>query len=67
MKINDTVQLVVNLPNDGLYAGAIGVVVDQYTTPNVAYEIEFCGEDGETIAQVALKPDQFKLLNQQKS
>lgn len=63
MKINDTVQLIVNLPDDSLLAGSVGVIVEQYTIPNEAYEVEFCNEDGETIAQVALRSDQLQLLS----
>lgn len=61
-KINDAVRLVVDLPSEGLARGAVGVVVAEFTEPTQAYEIEFANAEGETIAQLALLPDQIARL-----
>jgi hypothetical protein len=62
-KINDTVQLTESLPEENLATGSIGVVVFEFSVPEEAYEIEFSNERGETIAQVALRPNQFVVLS----
>ena len=61
-RLNDTVRLTESLPQEYLAAGAIGVVVAEFTEPEEAYEIEFNNEHGETIAQIALRPTQFVVL-----
>ena len=61
-KINDTVRLLVDLPGDAISKGIIGVVVMEYSEPDEAYEVEFCNERGETIAQAALRPNQIALV-----
>lgn len=50
------------MPDDDLPAGAIGVVVAEFTQPGEAYEVEFCGETGATVAEVALQPTQLVLM-----
>lgn len=62
-KINDTVQLLEAMPSESLSEGAIGVVVAEFREPDEAYEIEFSDLDGATICQLALKPDQFVVLD----
>lgn len=59
IKLFDTVRLVAAQPQAGLPAGALGVVVESYTKPDLAYEVEFCNEEGETLASLTLAPDQF--------
>lgn len=59
IKLFDTVRLVAAQPQASLRAGAIGVVVEQYTKPDVAYEVEFCNDEGETLASLTLTADQF--------
>ena len=56
----DPVTLVQDLPDDGLRAGMVGAIVDVYTKPAVAYEVEFADAYGRTIAQLALFPDQVR-------
>lgn len=58
-KINDIVRLAVDLPREGLVAGAIGVVADEFTEPTQAFESEFANDKGECIAQLALTPEQI--------
>ncbi|EFE07205.1 DUF4926 domain-containing protein [Citrobacter youngae] len=55
----DVVFLNVDLPGFGLTKGQIGAVIDVYHSPSLAYEIEFCDEEGKTIASLALLPEQL--------
>lgn len=59
MDINDVVTLREPLPDQGLSEGATGVIVHVFPAPNLAYEIEFCDEDGVTIAIATLKAHQI--------
>jgi hypothetical protein len=56
----DVVVLLVDLPEQGLKAGAAGTVVHVFHRPRLAYEIEFVDEDGATIALTPLTPDQVR-------
>lgn len=55
--MSDVVRLAVNIPKYGLIKGDIGAVVCVFMVPYVAFEIEFVGDKGETIAQLALCPE----------
>lgn len=55
----DVVALAEDVPEDGLTAGMTGTVVDVYSTPTEAYEVEFCDPQGRTIALRAFLPDQL--------
>lgn len=57
----DVVLLVEDIPEEKLKSGMIGVVIDIYTDPSPAYEVEFCDGDGKTIAQLALPSKMLKL------
>jgi hypothetical protein len=46
-KLLDVVVLLEGIPEEGLVAGATGTVVEIYTTPDLAYEIEFCDDCGD--------------------
>lgn len=63
-EINDTVVLKVDIPEEGLKAGTVGVVVADFTEPNEAYEVEFCDDEGDMLAQLALLPGQLSKLVQ---
>lgn len=58
-EINDAVVLRVDIPDQGLKAGAVGVVVAEFSDPNEAYEIEFLDDKGDQLAQLALLPEQL--------
>jgi hypothetical protein len=58
----DVVELLKPLHSEGLRAGEIGTVVMVFTSPVVAYEVEFVNKDGSTRAQVTLQPDQVRRL-----
>jgi hypothetical protein len=62
-KPNDVVRLVGERPRESLPAGAIGTIVSVFSSPEEAYEIEFCDENGRTIAQVALRPEEFVVVS----
>jgi hypothetical protein len=56
----DVVLINQDIPADGLKMGMVGTVVDVYTQPTIAYEVEFCDAMGRTIAQTALSSDQLR-------
>ena len=62
IKLLDVVELLEELPEDGLVAGAKGTVVEVYENPNLAYEVEFCNDEGETTAMLALLPHQVRVI-----
>ena len=55
----DVVELLVNLPDDGLQVGTQGTIVECYG--DEAYEVEFVNGAGETIAMVVLTLAQFSV------
>ena len=59
MDLYDTVRLLVDLPEEGLAAGAIGAVVHVFEGPDPAYEVEFADGNGRTIAQIPLTADRI--------
>ncbi|MBU5923730.1 YrhA family protein [Enterobacter sichuanensis] len=56
----DVVVLGEDLPNEGLAKGAVGTIVMIFDTPTLGYLVEFCDEEGRTIAMPALLPAQLK-------
>lgn len=54
-KINDVVELNKAIPIFQLKKGAVGVVVEVFSEPSIAYEIEFSDEQGKTLAVLAIK------------
>lgn len=59
MNLYDVVELAVDLPAEGLRAGAIGTIVDDYAG-TAEYEVEFTDDDGRTVALTALRADQLR-------
>jgi len=55
----DVVVLEEDIPEYNLKIGMIGAIVDVYTEPEEAYEVEFCDSDGKTMGMLALRPDQI--------
>lgn len=53
----DVVELLIDLPEETLRAGARGAIVQCYA--DATYEVEFTNMDGETLAQLPLTPQQF--------
>lgn len=64
-KLFDTVELLADLPEDDLRAGARGAIVHQHTDD--VFEVEFMNEDGETLALRALPLRQFIVVWQAES
>ena len=56
----DVVVLDEDLPDEGLVKGAVGTIVMVFDTPTLGYLVEFCDEEGKTIAMPALLPAQLK-------
>ncbi|EAR1998514.1 YrhA family protein [Salmonella enterica] len=56
----DVVILGEDLPNEGLVKGTVGTIVMVFDTPTLGYLVEFCDEEGRTIAMPALLPAQLK-------
>lgn len=64
LDINDIVELLVDIPNENLKAGNIGVIVEllKYKKEDF-YEIEFCDKNGETLTTVTLNKQQIRKLH----
>ena len=62
----DVVTLMQDVPEEALRAGMVGAVIDVYTEPVMAYEVEFCDALGRTIGQLALLPEQLRLATDAK-
>lgn len=56
----DVVVLGEDLPDEGLVKGTVGTIVMVFDTPTPGYLVEFCDEEGRTIAMPALLPAQLK-------
>ena len=63
MKLFDVVRLKVDLSEKGLQKGTIGTIVALFDTPEVAYEVEFANDEGETLCEVALRSSQLELCH----
>lgn len=63
VKLLDTVALLEDMPGDKLKRGEVGTVVE-LLAPDV-YEVEFCDDEGETYAELAVKGSQFVVLHNQ--
>jgi len=55
----DGVELLVDLPEEGLVAGAQGSIVELYED---AFEVEFTNDEGETLALLPLTKAQFVVV-----
>ncbi|AIK13493.1 MULTISPECIES: DUF4926 domain-containing protein [Pectobacterium] len=53
----DVISLKNDLPDEGFKKGMLGPIVHIYNVPSPAYEIEFCDDNGETLACITLTPD----------
>ena len=61
IKLLDTVALLNDVPEHKLKRGEVGTVMEMLA-PDV-YEVEFCDDDGQTYAELALRSDQLVLLH----
>ena len=58
----ETIIVTVNFPDQQVLAGDLGAIVEVYTQPSLAYEVEFVNPDGSTRALIILTPDQVRPL-----
>jgi hypothetical protein len=59
----ETVIAAANFPEHQVLAGDVGAVVEIYTRPGLAYDVEFVNPDGTTRALLTLAPDQVRRLS----
>lgn len=58
----DDVILLVNLPEEGVMAGDIGVVVEQHHVPDLetGYSVEFFNMSGDTVAVIVVPESKLR-------
>ncbi|MEK7277722.1 MAG: DUF4926 domain-containing protein [Chloroflexota bacterium] len=61
-RLLETILANVNIPDKKILAGDLGTIVEVYTHPALAYEVEFVNADGSTRALITLAPDQIRRL-----
>ena len=60
----DTVIMTANLSTDEVLVGDLGTIVEIYTDPTPAYEVEFVNPNGTTRVLLTLSPDQIRPLSE---
>jgi hypothetical protein len=61
-KLFDVVALTTDLPEENLFSGQVGTIVEVYNDGE-AFEVEFVDRDGYTYGLLTLRPDQLMLLH----
>ncbi|CAN5616396.1 DUF4926 domain-containing protein [soil metagenome] len=61
IKLFDTVALLEDLPEENLWRGQVGAVVEVYNDGE-AFEVEFVDTNGKTYGMLALRPEQIMIL-----
>ena len=56
----DPVRLRVARPDLGLKKGATGIIVDVYSRPRQAYEVEFLSAEGQTLGVWTIDPSELE-------
>ncbi len=64
IKLFDTVALLEDLPEENLWRGQVGAVVEIYDSGK-AFEVEFVDTDGRTYGLLALRAEQVMLLRRE--
>ena len=59
----DTVIATVDFLDEQVLAGDLGTIVEVYSRPTLAYEVEFINPDGSTRALLTLMPEQVRKLS----
>ncbi len=59
----DTVIATTDFPENQVLNGDLGTIVEVYTNPALAYEVEFVNPDGSTRALLTLTPTQVRRLS----
>jgi hypothetical protein len=62
VKLLDVVALSEDLPQQNLWRGQVGTVVE-VLADGTAYEVEFSDREGHTYESLGLRPDQFIVLH----
>lgn len=61
-KLFDVVALTTDLPEENLWSGQVGAIVEVYNDGE-AFEVEFVDKDGHTYGLLTLSPEQMMLLH----
>ncbi len=64
MSLLDTVIATIDLKDHQVLAGDLGTIVEIYSEPTLAYEVEFVNPDGTTRALLTLTPNQVRRLSE---
>jgi|GEM_PF-491913 len=64
MKLHDVIKIKEDIPEENLKKGMTGVIVAILREPCLAYEVEFCDKNGQTVTETALLPKQVGLVRQ---
>ncbi|CAN5134120.1 DUF4926 domain-containing protein [soil metagenome] len=64
IKLFDSVALLEDLPEENLWRGQVGAVVEIYNDGE-AFEVEFVDTDGQTYGLLALRPKQIMVLRRE--
>lgn len=64
IKLFDSVALLEDLPEENLWRGQVGAVVEVYNNGE-AFEVEFIDTDGKTYGLITLRPEQVILLRRE--
>ena len=64
IELFDTVALLEDLPEENLWRGQVGAVVEVYNRGE-AFEVEFVDTNGQTYGLLALQPEQLMLLQRE--
>jgi Domain of unknown function (DUF4926) len=62
IKLLDVIALTVDLPQDDLWRGQVGTVVE-ILSEGTAFEVEFSDRDGRTYESLGLHPEQIMVLH----
>lgn len=62
IKLLDVVALTIDLPEDHLWRGQVGTVVE-ILAGGTAFEVEFSDRDGRTYESLGLRPEQIMVLH----
>ena len=58
----ETVIVTASFPDQQVLAGDLGTIVEVYTDPYLAYDVEFVNPDGSTRALLTLTPSQVRRI-----
>lgn len=64
VELLETVIATGSFPGHSVLVGDLGTVVEIYTAPRLAYEVEFVNPDGSTRALLTLAPEQVRRLSE---